>query len=117
MARYFQLAGNAVVKGILFQKDDYVVAVPTTDDKFLQGELYSINEDHDFSYVIGQLDDYEGIHTEEGETPAYRRDTATVFINDQAVTAWIYWYNGSVDGLAELATGDVLEYLHQNNKM
>ena len=31
------------------------------------------------SGLIGQLDDYEGINAEEGETPLYKRELATVF--------------------------------------
>jgi hypothetical protein len=30
--------------------------------------------------------------------------------------AWIYWYNGSVEGMPEIAIGDVLKYLQQKNK-
>ncbi len=119
MARYFQLVGPAVVKGILYDMGDYPVAVPTTEEKFLQGELYSLSENNDFSYVIGQLDDYEGVFAEPEQTPMYKREVAMVYLNGQqeACTAWIYWYNGTVNGLPEAATGDVLEYLRQKNKM
>ena len=117
MAKYFQLLGPAVVKGKLYDLGDYPAALPTTEEKFIQGELYTINENDDFSYVIGQIDDYEGLYTEEGETPLYKREVVTAYINGQEATAWIYWYNGSVSGAPEIATGDVMEYLRQKNKM
>lgn len=116
MSRNFQLLGPAVVKGQLYDMGEYPVAKPTTADQFIQGELYAVNENNDFGYVISQIDDYEGLHVEEGETPLYTRALTTAFINDQSFTTWVYWYNQTVDGLPELTTGDVLEYLQQKNK-
>ena len=117
MAQYFQLIGSAMVKGKLYDMGDYPVALPTTEEKFIQGELYAVNENNDFSYVIAQIDDYEGLHTEDGEPSLYKRELVTVYVNGETVTAWAYWYNGTVYGLPELPIGDVLEYLHQKNKM
>lgn len=117
MAKYFQLLGHATVKGKLYDMGDYPVALPTTEEKFIQGELYTLNEADDFSYVIGQLDDYEGLYAEEGETPLYKRELATVFCNGQSSTAWIYWFNGSVNNLQEIESGDVLEFMRQKNKL
>jgi gamma-glutamylcyclotransferase (GGCT)/AIG2-like uncharacterized protein YtfP len=117
MAKYFQLLGHATVKGKLYDMGDYPVALPTTEEKFIQGELYTLNEADDFSYVIGQLDDYEGLYAEEGETPLYKRELATVFCNGQSSTAWIYWFNGSVNSLQEIESGDVLEFMRQKNKL
>ncbi|MEI7736206.1 MAG: gamma-glutamylcyclotransferase family protein [Ferruginibacter sp.] len=116
MARNFQLLGPAVVKGKLYDMGEYPVAKPTTEDQFIKGELYAVNENSDFGYVISQIDDYEGLHVEEGEKPLYSRELTTAFINDQLVTAWVYWFNENVDGLTQLATGDMLEYLQQKNK-
>jgi gamma-glutamylcyclotransferase (GGCT)/AIG2-like uncharacterized protein YtfP len=117
MAKYFQLLGHATVKGKLYDMGDYPVALPTTEEKFIQGELYTLNETDDFSYVVGQLDDYEGLYAEEGETPLYKRELATVFCNGQSSTAWIYWFNGSVNNLQEIESGDVLEFMRQKNKL
>ncbi|MBP6025340.1 gamma-glutamylcyclotransferase family protein [Ferruginibacter sp.] len=117
MAKYFQLSGHATVKGKLYDMGDYPVALPTIEEKFIQGELYTLNEADDFSYVIGQLDDYEGLYAEEGETPLYKRELATVFCNGQSSTAWIYWFNGNVNNLQEIESGDVLEFMRQKNKL
>jgi len=70
LTKYFNLMGEAVVKGILYDMGDYPVAIPTADEKFISGELYSINNPSEFSWAIGQLDDYEGIDAEEGEKPS-----------------------------------------------
>ncbi|MGG9964712.1 gamma-glutamylcyclotransferase family protein [Ferruginibacter sp. SUN106] len=117
IARYFHLIGDAKVNGKLYDKGDYPVAVPATEEKFIVGELYGITNPSEFSYAIGQLDDYEGLYVEAGETPLFKRETVMVHCNNQQYTAWIYWFNGSVDGLPEIATGDVLLYLQQQNKL
>jgi len=118
IARYFHLIGDAKVKGKLYDMGEYPVALPTTEEKFIIGELYAITNGAEFSYAIGQLDDYEGIYAEAGETALYKREQVTVFCNGQQSTAWIYWFNGSsVEGLPEIASGDVLLYLQQKNKL
>jgi gamma-glutamylcyclotransferase (GGCT)/AIG2-like uncharacterized protein YtfP len=116
MAQYFTLLGNATVKGKLYDKGEYPVAIPATDDKFITGELYVINSEADFSYPIGQLDDYEGVIAEEGQTPLYKRETTAIYYNNTVVNAWIYWYNGSVQSLPQVASGDILQYLKEKNK-
>jgi len=94
----------------------YPAAIPTTDEKFIVGELYAIKSPAEFSYAIEQLDDYEGLNVEAGETPEYKRELTTVYCNGQEHTAWIYWFNGAVDGLPEIESGDVLQYMQQKNK-
>jgi len=34
-----------------------------------------------------------------------------VYNNNQATTAWIYWYNGDVSGKPVIESGDVLQYM------
>lgn len=111
ISRYFTLVGDAKVKGKLFDMGDYPAAIPAGDDAFILGELYVIKNESEFSWAIGQLDDYEGVTAEQGEAQLYRREQTEVFVNDTAVTAWIYWYNGDTDGRAVITSGDVVEYL------
>ena len=42
ISRYFDLVGDAKVKGLLFDLGDYPAAKPTDEEKFIVGELYSI---------------------------------------------------------------------------
>lgn len=116
LTRYFHLLGEAIVQGKFFDKGDVPVAVPTTNDSFIHGELYEANDPDEFSWAIDQLDDYEGLNVEPGETPWYKRELITAFLNGKPEEAWIYWYNGKVDHLPEIHTGDVLKYLQQKNK-
>ncbi len=58
IAQYFTLVATATVKGNLYDMGEYPVAVPTNDENFIQGELYTVSRPEEFSYAIGQLDDY-----------------------------------------------------------
>jgi gamma-glutamylcyclotransferase (GGCT)/AIG2-like uncharacterized protein YtfP len=116
LTKYFSLTGEAKAKGKLFDKGTYPVANPTEEEKFIIGELYAIKNPDEFSWAIEQLDDYEGINVEVGEIPLYKRETVTIYHNNTITEAWIYWYNGSVSGLAEIASGDVLQYLPKADK-
>ena len=86
------------------------------EDSFITGELYVVNNPDEFKWVVDQLDDYEGLNVEAGETPLYRRETVQVFQEGMSSASWIYWYNGSVAQMKEITTGDVLNYLQQQNK-
>jgi len=113
LTKYFHLMGEAVVKGKLYDLGDYPAAAATTDEKFISGELYCINNPLEFSWAIGQLDDYEGVSVEADEVQLYRREVADIFVNGETVKAWIYWFNGDVAGRPEITSGDMMEYLHK----
>ena len=110
--QYFSFVGKAKVKGILSDLGNNPVAKPTSENYFIKGELYKINDSDEFSFAIGQLDDYEGVRPEAYESPLYVRELAIVFKEDGSeVNAWIYWYNGDVEGKPVVHSGDVLEYV------
>ena len=110
ISRFFTLIGKAKVKGKLYDMGEYPAAIPTNDDGFIQGELYQVKNLVEFSWAIGQLDDYEGVTPEPGEEQLYRRELSSVLIDDKVITAWIYWYNGSIAGKPVIASGDVLSW-------
>jgi gamma-glutamylcyclotransferase (GGCT)/AIG2-like uncharacterized protein YtfP len=116
LSRYFTLVAEGVVKGILYDKGTFPVAVPTEENKFITGELYRLNNTAEFDWAMDQIDDYEGLHVETGEKPLYTRALTDVIINGDKTKAWIYWYDGSVSGYPELEASDVLSYLQQRNK-
>ncbi|HEU4573596.1 MAG TPA: gamma-glutamylcyclotransferase family protein [Chitinophagaceae bacterium] len=111
ISKYFTFVGNARVKGKLFDMGSYPAGVPVQEDTFITGELYVIKNASEFSWAIGQLDDYEGIRTEAGETPLYRRELADVYLEKETVKAWVYWYNGDVQGRPVIESGDLLSYI------
>lgn len=115
LTQHFVLIGEAVVRGRFYHNGEFPVAVPTTSDNFLTGELYVLKSPTEFSWVFEQLDDYEGLNVMPNETPLYKRERVAVFHNASESSAWIYWYSRPVNGMEEIATGDILQYLQQKN--
>lgn len=110
LTQFFTFKKKAKVKGILSNAGNDAVATPTTNDTFVIGELYKLNREEDFSYVVGQMDDYEGLDALPDEQPLYRREITTVFNEDGTSTqAWIYWFNGDVSNMLLIPSGDILE--------
>ncbi|MGH2553154.1 MAG: gamma-glutamylcyclotransferase family protein [Chitinophagaceae bacterium] len=116
ISRFFSLDGNAKVKGKLIDMGSYPAGIPTNDDSFIIGELYKIKHENEFSWAIGQLDDYEGVTVEPDEVQLYRREITSVHFNNQIVPAWIYWYNGDTSDRPEISSGDLMEYMQSKNK-
>jgi gamma-glutamylcyclotransferase (GGCT)/AIG2-like uncharacterized protein YtfP len=116
ISRYFVLIGNAKVKGSLYDMGEYPAAVPSNGNDCIVGELYAIKQADEFGWAIAQLDDYEGIHAEQGEIALYKREQTTVYINDTETLAWIYWFNGDVSSGTPIESGDVLQFIEQKNK-
>lgn len=116
ITQFFNFVSEAKVKGILSEIDGEPFASPGYDDSFIIGELYELKDEHDFSFVFGQLDDYEGVIAEPDEEPLYRREIIEVHQNDgEIIHAWIYWYNRDVTGKPRIPSGDVLEYKKSKN--
>ncbi len=111
LSQYFNLLGEAGAKGLLFDNGSYPVAVPTTEEHFIKGELYELKDPEDFSWAIAQLDDYEGLNVEPGEMPLYKRELTNAYFNKKPQLSWVYWYNMPTDGMKPIATGDILEYI------
>ena len=109
----FTLVGPGKIKGRLYDMGEYPAAIPAEEGAFIIGELYQLKENLDFYWVIEQIDDYEGINVEEGETPLFKRETVDVYLNDRTITAWVYWYNGDVTNRPVIKSGDILEYIQK----
>lgn len=111
ISRFFKFIAEAKVKGKLYDLGSYPAGISTNDDSFIIGELYQAKNEHEFSWAIGQLDDYEGVSVEADEVQLYRREVVDVHLNGSITKAWIYWYNGDVTGKPLIASGDMLEYM------
>ncbi|MEI2740524.1 MAG: gamma-glutamylcyclotransferase family protein [Chitinophagaceae bacterium] len=113
ISRFFKFIGEAKVKGKLFDMGSYPAGMPTNEDTYIVGELYQAKNEHEFSWAIGQLDDYEGVDVEFDEVQLYRREVTEVNFNNHLTRAWIYWYNGDVSGRPVIASGDLMEYMQK----
>lgn len=111
ISRFFKFIGDAKVKGSLYDMGSYPAGVAASGESYIVGELYQAKNEHEFSWAIGQLDDYEGVSVEADEIQLYRREVTDVFINSQVTKAWIYWYNGDISGRPVISSGDLMEYL------
>ena len=116
LTRYFTYKGEAIAQGKFLENGAVPVAIPSTEEKFILGELYTLQNKEEFSWAFVQLDDYEGLNTEPGETPLYKREKVKVYQPGETGEAWIYWYNGITEGLKEIETGDVMKYLQQKHQ-
>ena len=112
ISRFFSFDGIGKVKGKLFDMGTYPAAVPAADT-FIVGELYTIRNEEEFSWAIGQLDDYEGVSFEPDEIQLFKRELVDVFTEDAKTMAWIFWYTGSVEGKPPIESGDLIQYLQQ----
>ena len=112
ISRFFKFIGDARVQGKLYDMGKYPAGIPSNENSFIIGELYQAKNEHEFSWAIGQLDDYEGVSVEPDEIQLYRREITQVQINNMETHAWIYWYNGMISGHNEIQSGDLIEYLN-----
>lgn len=110
ITKYFTLLGNAKTKGILYNLGTHPVAKPTTEEKYIIGELYKVANPSFASYAFAQLDDYEGIEAEENIVPAYIKALTEVEFNEQVFTATVYWYNGNTSHAPIIESGDVMDF-------
>lgn len=114
--RYFTFEGHAQARGLLSDLGAYPVATTTDENHFIKGELYKINDENEFSFAIGQLDDYEGVNPEEDEKTTYKRELTPVLREDGSiVNAWVYWYKGNVEDKPRVDSGDVIDYVKSKN--
>ncbi len=113
LTNFFNFLGEASVQGKLYNNGIVPVATPDNGTEIIVGELYELKKPSDYNWAFGQLDDYEGLSVEPGEIAPYKRELAIVSFAQQPHTAWIYWYNGSTEGMPELDTNDLVKYFGQ----
>lgn len=115
LSKYFHFIGEGTVGGKFYFNGSTPVAV-SSDDGRITGDVYELNDPEDCKWVIMQLDDYEGLNVEPGETPLYKRELVSIEIAGNEHQSWIYWYNRPVTDLAELNANDIAAYLQLQNK-
>ena len=116
ISRYFDLVAEGKVRGKLYDMGEYPAAKPVTEDAWIAGELYISRNRDEFSWAIAQLDDYEGVLVESHEQPLYRRELAEIILPESTQAAWIYWFNGPVEGRPVISSGDMIAYLNEKNQ-
>lgn len=116
ISKYFNLISEGKVKGRLYDFGNFPAAIPTNEEQYIIGELYELKRAEDFNWAIEQLDAYEGVNPEEGETPLYTRQLTSVYFNQQVVTAWIYWYAQIIEDQPLIPSGDIIDFIQKKSK-
>lgn len=115
LSKYFKHHGEATIKGKFYELNQLPVAIPTTEDSVIIGDIYCLHSMEEYTWAFEQLDDYEGLHVEPGETPTYKREIVTAQQNGNTLPVWVYWYNGAVHNLTPLPINDLIKYLQQKS--
>jgi len=101
------LVGAARVRGQLFDLGRFPGMLPAeTPDDWVTGELVDL---HDVPATLSALDRYEDA---EGIFP--RRMAAAMLEDGREVSAWVYWYAGSLQQAKRIASGDYLNRVREN---
>lgn len=101
-----EFLGEGTIQARLYDLGDYpgVVSSPHAAQR-VRGEVYRLK---DSGTVLSELDAYEGCT---GEAPLYVRQAVPVQLTSgEQVRAWVYFYNRSVVGCPEIASGDYIAY-------
>ncbi|TAK63679.1 gamma-glutamylcyclotransferase family protein [Methylobacter sp.] len=98
LAKYAEFVDEATYRGKLYKIDYYPGAVPSDDlNDAVQGEVYQL---HQADVALPLLDQYEECGPEFPEPNEYNRQKQSVLLRDgRTVTAWVYVYNHSPEGL------------------
>lgn len=113
LSQYFELIGNATVAGTMYDMGTHPVATATQTGRQIQGELYKLRNAAEHSFVMAQLDDYEGLlPDDENDEVNYERNIANVTLQDGTnYNAWVYWYKHNVSDRPIVESGSMLEYV------
>jgi gamma-glutamylcyclotransferase (GGCT)/AIG2-like uncharacterized protein YtfP len=105
LARYGEFVGDATYQGKLYMVDYYPGVVPSDDPQdVVRGEAYKLTCS---DIVPSRLDDYEECGSVFPEPNEYIRRNEMVKLNSgEVITAWIYIFNRSTEGLQLIQSGD-----------
>ena len=104
--------GYGQVRGEIYLQDFYPV-LTESESGFVTGEVVELlNPAESFDW----LDNYEDFDKNNTESSLYQRVTRNVSLeNGQNIETWLYLFNGQIDGLRKIETGDFLEEIPQKS--
>lgn len=107
LAQHSRFICKACYQARLYQLDYYPGAVPSNNaaDQVV-GELYQLIQP---DLLLPALDNYEECGPGFAQPQEYRREQQNIMLeNGDSITAWVYVYNRSTDGLRLIKSGDFL---------
>jgi pyruvate carboxylase len=107
------LVGLGSFRGKLYDLGEYPGVIPSSNPAdAVIGEIYAIHND---SSILVTLDKYEDYLPDQPERSLYLRQLAPISAGEnKTLQAWIYLYNGSINGCKQITTGDYLHYLNSS---
>lgn len=108
LERHSRFIAMAHYQGCLYQISHYPGVVPSVDaSQQVIGEVYRLLTP---AQTLVQLDNYEGCGVNFARPHEYCRVQQQVWLaTGKPLTAWVYLYNHSIAGRAQLVTGDYLQ--------
>jgi gamma-glutamylcyclotransferase (GGCT)/AIG2-like uncharacterized protein YtfP len=105
LARYADFLDDAVCRGKLYMVNDYPGLVTSDDpNDEVHGEVYKLRCP---DVVLSALDAYEECGPNFPEPTEYVRRKENVRLKSgRVVTAWVYIFNRTTDGLKRIESGD-----------
>lgn len=99
-----RFAGEARVRGKLYDLGAYPGMIPSEGDELVIGEVYELTKDRD--RVMATLDEYEGCDPDEPEPHEYRRTIVEARLaSGERVEAWAYVLNRNATALRRIESG------------
>lgn len=109
--KYFKLKGEACVHGTIYNLGEYPVGTSHQTGRLIKGELYEIRNAKELSFVLAQLDDYEGLYPDDGEEVHYKRELVEANLDgSESVVAWVYWFTGDISDKPIIESDNMLDY-------
>lgn len=108
-----ELVGLGAFQGKLYDLGEYPGVIPSSNPAdAVVGEIYALNRG---SSVLIMLDKYEDYLPDQPERSLYLRQLAPISAGEnKTLQAWIYLYNGSINGCKQITPGDYLHYLNSS---
>jgi gamma-glutamylcyclotransferase (GGCT)/AIG2-like uncharacterized protein YtfP len=108
LAKHAEFVDDTSYQGKLYKVDYYPGAVPSDDpNDAVQGEVYLL---HQADVTLPLLDQYEEFGPEFSEPNEYiRLKQSVVLENGRTITAWVYVYNHSTEGLESIESANFIQ--------
>ena len=100
-----RFVGRGSIQGDLFDLGSYPAAVPSAEGR-VWGEVCEMKAP---AVILATLDEVEGYRPGDPGSLYVRREAAVRLDADRVGTAWVYFYNASLDRARRIVSGDYRE--------
>jgi gamma-glutamylcyclotransferase (GGCT)/AIG2-like uncharacterized protein YtfP len=107
-----KFVGKGELLATLFDIGEYPAIIPAKqENEMVEGDIFEISHTRK---VFKILDEYEGFYKNDLKNSEYLRKKSIIHLeNGKNVTAWVYWYNFSVENKPKILNKNYLAYLQE----